>query len=379
MKKYIIYLVIFVALFGVSTAGILFYKSYLKKTAAPTISSEIPIQTPTTPTTPTTSTPPTESTAKPAAVVKKTTSNFIWGGTYQPALEWTQADISSELKMVHDNGINYIRFVYVPLNNPDTSMADFVFKAAQDNNIKVVLILEPQNLNFSNNLNYQKIGSDYASEAIKRFGNQVDYYQLANEVGGAALKSGDGQTFSQFDTIKYKHIKDMVNGMISSIKKSDFGAKTIISNQWLHYAILDKLIADKVNFDIIGWNWFPAGIDMDKVQYAPGKSINMLVKLAGYNKVVWLTEFNRDHGSNGNNGETLQAQYLQDKLTKYYKSGVFNAIFVHSMFDSKPDGNTQDKDMHWGIFATPNITSHQTKKAVEVYSKIIKQYPTITN
>ncbi|MBI3261232.1 hypothetical protein HYZ64_02565, partial [Candidatus Berkelbacteria bacterium] len=134
---------------------------------------------------------------------------------------------------------------------------------------------------------------------------------------------------------------------------------------------------DKIAFDIIGWNWFADDIDMGRVEYAPGQLFNLYEELEKRKvttgaKEIWLSEFNKDHGS-FEEKEREQADYLGRKLPELINKKVFSGIFIHELFD-KPDEKLE-RDRHWGIIEVqpePNLKL-TLKPAAQVISEIIKE------
>jgi len=223
--------------------------------------------------------------------------------------------------------------------------------------------------------------SKAAGDLAKHFKGKVRYYQLLNEVSGAALKgpSQPGTDFARdFDQTKYRQIRDWVKGAGQGIKAADPSAKLLVSGQWTHTAMFEQLIKDGVSFDIIGWNWFSdMGDDLNKpiVAETGQQKITLLEKLRGFGKELWITELNYRPGANGQD-EAAQAAYVKKVAETIYNYDVFKGLFVFELMDQSEVASKGGKSEYYGIVkfakdAQGNWIIGAPKQAFDAYKSVI--------
>jgi len=330
-------------------------------------------------------------------------SPIRFGGTLDYSAGQTKEAVDAQLKILGQLGIRTVRTKYLDCGFTNWFMNDYLLEAAKRNNIEVVFILEPQ-IDFkkpvkksnlptaaidcgsvtigkqkgSAAVDLEQFGYEYTKAVVGKYSSQVKYWQLINEIGGTAMTANaDGRLPEQFDKIIYKRLAAFLMGSSKAVAEVDPTAQRIINNQWLHVGMLDLLAQDKIAFDIIGWNWFVDDIDMGMVEYAPGQLFNLYEELEKRKvitgaKEIWLSEFNKDHGS-FEGKEKEQADYLGRKLPEIISKKVFSAIFIHELFDKPAEKLEQDR--HWGIIETqpePNLKL-TPKPAARVISEIIQE------
>lgn len=345
--------------------------------------------------------------AKPSVSIsipkKLKASPIRFGGTLDYSAGQTKEAVEAQLKLLGQLGIRTVRTKYLDCGFTNWFMNDQLLEAAKRNNIEVVFILEPQ-IDFkkpvkksnlptaaidcgsvtigkqkgTSPVDLEQYGYDYTKAIVEKYQDQVSYWQLINEVGGTAMTgNADGRLPEQFDKTIYKRLAAFLKGSSRAVAEADPSAKRIVNNQWLHVGMLDLLAQDKIAFDIIGWNWFVDDIDMGSVEYAPGQYFNLFEELEKRKsttgaKEIWLSEFNKDHGS-FEEKDKEQADYLGRKLPELIGKKVFSAIFVHELFDKPAEKLEQDR--HWGIIeveTSPTIKL-TPKTAAQVVSEIVQE------
>lgn len=215
----------------------------------------------------------------------------------------------------------------------------------------------------------------YGKKIAERYKGKVAFYQLGNEASGVAVKSGfSGSKTTDYDETKYKRFKELVRGLSEGIKSSDPNAKRIISAHWLGVGVIDRLVADKVEFEVIGWDWYSdMGNDMIKIQ--DGQTINIPQYLSKYNKEFWIAELNHREGSK--NGAAVQADFLQTFVLNAMNHPEIKAIFVFPLTDQCGDldkdyGKMGLVELTKNVDGTCTITGK--KKAFDTYKNLIQHY-----
>ena len=143
-----------------------------------------------------------------------------------------------------------------------------------------------------------------------RYKGRITHWELSNELDGYAMirkgeKTRDGKVWpwgdpdgsrpENYEEGRYQRAKAEILGLYEGVKAADPTAITVVdTGGWLHYGFIDRLVReDHVPFDILAWHWYSGMGDMTKVQ---GK-FNLVKRLAGYGKPLWITQINRRNGT----------------------------------------------------------------------------------
>lgn len=144
---------------------------------------------------------------------------------------------------------------------------------------------------------------------------------------GKIWKWGDpaGNRPEDYEESRYRKAKAEIQGLYEGVKAADPGTTTVVdTGGWLHYGFVERLVnEDHVPFDILAWHWYSAMGDMTHVQ---GK-LDLVARLAGYGKPLWITEINRQGGSM-NGGEREQADYVGKATAQVRQSGYRGAVHL---------------------------------------------------
>lgn len=307
-------------------------------------------------------------------------SNLQFGVTGHPIekiaydMNGSIQSINKQLDYIKELGMTYYR---VPIEHQNgisvlnsTRFADLI-SAANTKGIKLLPgILNNQIYNENlTNLQAYNMGKTITTNFLNSYGQYFDYYEIGNELDLWMQISYDGSTIQQYNQTRLQIVANYFRGMIERIRIQDPTAKVIINNAgWIHTAYfkyLSEYLSGYVSqynldFDIMGLHWYsnmgtlskarngdPAGPDYGKIldSYAsacPGKKI-------------WITEINRDHGSNfpvnGNgffpelndsNPETEQSKWLQNYIRELdnYRPDLIEAFFVYELYDMPAENAT---------------------------------------
>ena len=74
-------------------------------------------------------------------------------------------------------------------------------------------------------------------------------------------------------------------------------------------------------------------------------SINLLKRLKGYGKPIWITEINRRNGSQGN-AEKEQAEYLRRVAAQLAADPGIGALFVYELLDEPYHGSDNGESFY---------------------------------
>lgn len=312
---------------------------------------------------------------KPAPVALKS-SAFVWGMTINifpyPALQDEQRfeQVTAEqvryLKELH---VQVVRFTY-SVEVPDRSV--YLARQLQAAGIRSDVILE--DYIHGPEADETAHGYQFAKDAVAHIGPYVDYYQLANEIGGSAIKSPayPGTQLSDYNPTKLNQTLDFVAGASRAVHDFDPTALRVVTINSLETGIIREAIARHIDFDIIGWNWFSdfgTNLNDPVMNQQTGERYPFLATLKSFGKPLWVTELSRRGGA-ANGNEAAQAAFLQTAVPTAVADG-FTGIFPfalvsdvvnlpgYGLLESKTDSRGQ-----WFI--------SQPRLAFTVYQRLIQ-------
>lgn len=330
------------------------------------------------------------------AVKSPEKSAYNWGVVIRPfalstpdkpsiRIETTYKQIDEQFDLIKKLGANSIR-VGVEKNN---KVSDYIIEKAQENDLKVLFGLDEE-INFNNPGEdlYQR-GYNFAYSFASRYKGKIQYYQLLNEISGTAVRRNEdeGETLPnrynlKYDKERYQNLSKYLKGLSDGVKAGDPKAQRLISAHWVLIDIFNYLIADKVNFEIIGWDWYSdMGDDISNRKIDEGGNFNLAEEASKMGKKLWIVEANIEGGSFGDK-EKEQADYIKDFALKTYLSGKTEGFFVHTLTDMAAD---QDKTIgHLGLVKVEKNESGQwefgqLKSAFLEYQKIIRDNKYLNN
>lgn len=310
---------------------------------------------------------------------------FIWGVTMRPhALgRYTPATWLRQVNLAKDLGINFVRIgwqydAYYKGKPDQFGFHDEIFGKIQNKGMSVYLVFEgnPDVLEVKDPY-YDGFNNGF--QIASHYKGQIKYYQMLNEVGSVALKpSMSGENESDYDEAKYAKVAEWLKGASAGIKKADPGAYRVISCQWLQTGFLSRLQGDKVDYDIIGWDWFSDMGMMSERKLTDGTLL--IDKLNSFGKPVIIAEVNqRPEGDGGQKGmpEQKQADYIDKTAEWAYTSGKIKGFIVLELMDVVNTGkNFTD---YYGLVETQKTGNNtgipgEPRKAYDVYKEIIAKY-----
>jgi hypothetical protein len=305
---------------------------------------------------------------------------FRWGVQVRPFALNRYSDelMEQQLDSARELGVGWIRLDWH--NHQDFSWHDRIVTEAGKRGLRVVLILEEIGVPTSDPAVTAK-AKEAAGRIAAHFKGRVRYYQLLNEVSGAALRGGEfpGTDFSRdYNQTRYREIRDWVTGAGEGITAVDPEARLIVSGQWTHTAMFDQLIRDGVRFDILGWNWFSdMGDDLNEpvISESVHQKITLLDKLKGFGKELWMTELNHRPGQAGQD-EPQQADYIRKVTERIYDYQAFRALFVFELMDQSEVASKDGKPEYYGLVKFSKDSQGDwiigsRKQAFDAYKQVI--------
>ncbi len=270
-----------------------------------------------------------------------------------------------QIRALKNLGVKVVRFTY-SMEVPDRSV--FVARRLKEEGMQTVLVIEdyvngPQ----ENEYNH---GRQFASDVIGHMGQYVDYYQLANEIGGSAIKGSQytGTTLDHYDSTKLNKTLDFISGESYQIGQWAPHAKRIVTINSLNTAIIAEAIKRGVSFEILGWNWFSDfGTNL-----ANKDGYKFMDVMKGFRKTLWVTELSRRGGASDANFNA-QSDFLAQAIGLARSNGftgIFPFLLVEDVVGADGAG--------YGL-VQPSKTADGTwfvdwdRKAFTTYKDIIKK------
>lgn len=267
---------------------------------------------------------------------------FQWGATMRPnAFGYSVENWQQQIDKAKEMGLGWARLNWD--YGGGFARNDAYINQVLDSGMNVVLVIEH---NPGSGGDMYGSGLSDGKSIAGHYAGKISYYQLANEGGAQSIKSGtlEGSRPSDFDDGAYESIKEYIRGLSDGISSADGGAKKIVTISWLHTGFLDRLIADGVNFDMIGIDWYDwMGSFSRKTIYT---GATLYDKLRSLGKPLTFMEINVTPSSeDGSSVKTvIDEQHQTDFLTNYasWASGQSNYIkgfYVLELVDNVNNNN----------------------------------------
>lgn len=301
---------------------------------------------------------------------------FLWGVTVNPdsVRKYNKKMFVDELDLVNRLGAQWIRIGYDYTAKSRLSKYGTIIDESLAKKINVVLMIDSSSPVTGLTDPYAD-GQKVATEVATNFKGKVKYYQILNEQGGTTIKGAQypGEKETDFDPVKYQKVVAWDNGAIATIRKIDPSAKIIITCHWTHYAYIDMIMRDKVDFDILGWDWYSDMGPMKDKKIVDG---TLLVdKLRSYNKPIILSEVNWTPTNGERFNEPEQSDFIQSMAQWAKSTNYIKGFFVHELVDSAPFGT--QKANYFGLVKFKQISIGiydygDLKQAFTTYGSVIK-------
>jgi len=315
------------------------------------------------------------------------TEPFQWGVTMGPSdLNRYSLEIwKKQLKVANNLGVGWIRWRYDSENPDPFQRNDDVLKSVEAYELQTVLIIEQDPRKDSSKIDNYKDGYDDGFNIASHYKGKIKFYQMANEGGAATIKEPtmNGQTEDQFVEDKYKPLRDYIKGLSEGIAKADQDAWRIVSSAYTHVGYLDKLVKDKVDFDMIGIDWYDWMGPFGEKKLENGQMLSD--KLKSYNKPLTFMEVNAiPEGKTKNSksqtvvDENRQSETISNTAEWAWKNKDYvKGFFVLSLFDGV--NNPNENVSYFGIVGVKKSSSGvvvpgDPRKSFDTYQELIKKY-----
>jgi len=287
----------------------------------------------------------TQSTATTAPPTAPASPSFVWGATIRPfALN------SGKPATSIDQQFKYVTELFPKgacvRANVETSekVNDAIIAAKKKYNTTLYIVLE-EKMNFDDQQDYKKMAQDFAEKIVGRYKDQVEYYQLMNEVSGVVYSKDDekGDKLDagyglKMNKNRYENVLTYTKAMSNTIRKIDPRAKIILSGHWVLIKPVLQLIKDGVDVDIVGWNW-GSGLSNNPgvIEIGDYGVLNIPVEVHKIRKKFWIVEANRDDGSVGGK-EQDQASTIASLATVAKSNKYITGYFHFVLTDTRDEG-----------------------------------------
>jgi len=304
---------------------------------------------------------------------------FMWAVDVKPAplANYHISLWKKQMNYVNELGAKWIRLSFDNEPANKFKIFDQMINSANDKGINVFLGLGSTKDVLSIDNTYQD-GYQVADEISAHYKGKIKYYQLMSEQGSGASKGWQysGENESDYVPENYNKIKDWMRGASEAIRKNDPDAYIVITDQWLHTAYIQMLIRDKIDFDIIGWDWYGEMTLMGEKKMADG---TLLVdRLKSFDKPIILAEVNFSADTKKGMDEAKQADFIKSMGEWAYNSGYIKGFVFFELVDTKP---TKDKPQGfpYGLIkfkmkSNGTYTFGDKRLVFDTYKEIIAKY-----
>lgn len=90
----------------------------------------------------------------------------------------------------------------------------------------------------------------------KRYGSRIKYWQMSNERDNETILTGDGTNPDHYDINLIANAIGNIKGISEQLRKYAPKSKLLVNFTWTHYAFMDFIVNEKVDFDIVGYDWY---------------------------------------------------------------------------------------------------------------------------
>lgn len=286
--------------------------------------------------------------------------DFMWGvNTHTDFYNiYASANVEEQMHLMAELGVKLLRTGF----SSNLDWTDKVVRMANKYGIKVMIC------NGSVTSTIEEYDADVAFSTAKMIANRyngkkgygkVDYIQIDNEVDNyliakateAGLNPGDGSNKNLYTKEDVERVCYMFNNYAAGVRAADNDIKIVINSGWLHYGFHDWLEEYKVDYDIIGFDWYT---DMSTTFIKRGKRPIEQVEFLHerYGKDIIVCETNQWHGEefDENNATSWDdfIELLNDAYTYPYVLGLCVYELCDEAYFQAEDGS-YNREAHFGL------------------------------
>lgn len=214
-------------------------------------------------------------------------------------------------------------------------------------NVKLLPVVPLKGLNYlADTITSYNSGKALGTSVALNYGSTFEFYQMGNLQENALILPGKhGNSTVDYNYAKFKVLASYLKGMNDGIKANDTNAKTIVNSTWLHFSYLKMLLTEKVEFDIIGYDWYS---NMDDNARTNFRIDDISVKLSTlFSKPIWFTKVNVWQGTAYKTQE-VQKSWLNTFIAKCKSNPLVCAVIINELID-QPEMALTEK--YYGIIS----------------------------
>lgn len=300
-----------------------------------------------------------------AAAANGQSDDFRWGVNGHPYVQegYRDVPVADQLDLVAELGADWYRCDwYQGRLEKSPESFDALVDEAERRGLRILPVIFPSTGSRSD-ATPERIRAEsakFARALVSRYRGRIAYWELDNELDlvamvrrgetcrdGVVWKWGDpsGDRPEHYEESRYRKVEAELRGLYEGVRSADADALTIVDAAgWLHYGFFERLVnEDRVPFDILGWHWYSEMGDMTRVR----GDLDVLERLRGYGKPIWITEINRRGGSMGGK-EREQADYVTRAARQLRVQKGVKAFFIYELLD-EPYFSPENPESHYGL------------------------------
>lgn len=209
--------------------------------------------------------------------------------------------------------------------------------------IELYPMLYPAGLSLTNPDQYSQ-GYNTAYSFCYNYAPYFKTIELGNELELKIIKSTgyDGTKLEHYDETGLKAITSYLKGMVTGVRAVGLH-KIIIDGTWLHFAFIQYLLDNGVDFDILGWHWYD---NQDRLR---AKSTSVPIEETLFNKFGKPIMFNEVGVRNeGKLTEENIAANMTLLVNRLQASEYVEKVFIYELFKQPYLGAIWERE--YGIY-----------------------------
>jgi Ca2+-binding RTX toxin-like protein len=285
------------------------------------------------------------------------TTNFTWGinahRSYGMLFTAQQLDLAKEI------GLTSIRVDVYDASPTTIAWLSSLVTEGSSRGISILPVIVPSRAAATSEAAARAWGLQVGSALATAFpsltweaGNELDLF--------AGIPGTTGQSASDYDDTRYALARGAITGLYDGIHGVDPTAKVAVGIAGHHFAFLQRLADDDVNWDITSEHYYgaPGAIDI-----ASGAD-TLFGTLAKFNRPILMTEFNQQHGSLVSPGEqTATLVSMMDAMKALASKYNIIGAYLYELLD---EPQLSGAEAHYGL-ASSTGALNTAGRAVQQY------------
>jgi len=288
-----------------------------------------------------------------ANILPISSTNFILGMNGHPLSREAYKNVTpaNQIKLLKDLGIQSYRIdvrtdAFGNVSESENLLE--LLKQAKTANIKILPTVFLTGLDYnSDNISLNNKAIVLGKGFVEKYGAYIDTYELGNLESNVVIKPGShGNKPEDYDLVKLRKLAYFMKGLNYGIKTFDANSKTIVNASWMHYAYLQLLINEGVNYDIIGYQWYS---NMDENAATNFAISDIGLKLSSlFTKPIWFTLASKKDGSLYGT-DAAQDEWFRTFVAKVKLNPAVKAVFAYELFDEPNLVNVPQGEKFYGM------------------------------